>query len=47
MLENSWCFYEARTPRRRIFHPKKRSLAASLCSIAAAIAVIFVVANHF
>jgi len=47
MLEDSWCFYEMRSPRRRIFHPKKRSLTASLCSLATAIAVILVVVSRF
>ena len=47
MLEDSWCFYEMRLPRRRIFHPKKRSPTAWLCFLATAIAVILVVGSRF
>jgi hypothetical protein len=46
MLEDSWSFYEERLPKRRIFHPRKRSFAASFFTIAAALAVIVVVVSH-
>jgi hypothetical protein len=46
MLQDSWCFYEERLPRRRIFHPRKRSLMGSFFTIAAAIGVIFEAVSH-
>jgi hypothetical protein len=46
MLEDSWCFYEERLPKRRLFHPKKRSFTTSFFTIAAAIAVIFEAVSH-
>jgi hypothetical protein len=46
MLQDSWCFYEERLPKKRIFHPRKRSYAGSLFTIAAALAVIVVVVSH-
>lgn len=27
MLQDSWCFYEERAPRKWIFHTRRRSLA--------------------
>jgi hypothetical protein len=47
MLEDSWSFYEERLPKRRIFHPRKRSFAGSFLTIAAAITVIFMAVTHF
>ena len=41
MLEDSWCFYEERLPKRRIFHPRKRSYFGPLLTLAAAILVVF------
>jgi hypothetical protein len=46
MLQDSWCFYEERLPKKRIFHPRKRSFAGSFLTIAAAIAVIFEAVSH-
>ena len=46
MLEGSWCLYEERLPRKRIFHRKKRSWTAPLFSIAAVMGVIGVVVSH-
>ena len=46
MLEDSWSFYEERLPKRRIFHPRKRSFAGSFFTIAAAITVIVVAVTH-
>ena len=47
MLQDSWCFYEERLPKRRIFHPRKRSFVGPFFTIAAAIAVIAVAVSHF
>lgn len=47
MLEDSWSFYEERLPKRRIFHPRKRSFAGPFFTIAAALAVIIVAVSHF
>lgn len=46
MLEDSWCFYEERLPKRWMFHPRKRSIAAPLFTIVTAIAVIFEAVSH-
>jgi hypothetical protein len=46
MLQDSWCFYEERLPKKRIFHPRKRSMIGSLFTIAAAFAVIFEAARY-
>ncbi|HVW75147.1 MAG TPA: hypothetical protein VHC39_16035 [Rhizomicrobium sp.] len=46
MLEDSWSFYEERLPKRRIFHPRKRSFAASFLTITAAVTVIFMAVSH-
>lgn len=46
MLQDSWCFYEERLPKRRIFHPRKRSPTASFFTIAAAIVVLFEVISR-
>lgn len=46
MLENSWCFYEERLPKRWIFHPRKRSFAGSFFTVLAAITVIVVAVTH-
>jgi hypothetical protein len=46
MLEDSWCFYEERLPKRRMFHPRKRSFAAPFFTIVTAIAVIFEAVSH-
>jgi hypothetical protein len=47
MLEDSWSFYEERLPKRRIFHPRKRSFAGPFLTITAALAVIIVAISHF
>lgn len=47
MLQDSWCFYEERSPRRRIFHPRKRSIIGPLLTIAAALAVVFEAVSRF
>jgi len=41
MLQDSWCFYEERMPRKRIFHPRKRSLIGPMLTVAAALVVVF------
>jgi hypothetical protein len=41
MLQDSWCFYEERLPKRRIFHPRKRNFIGPLLTIAAAVLVVF------
>jgi hypothetical protein len=46
MLQDSWCFYEERLPKKRMFHPRKRSLAGSFFTIAAALGVLIVVVSH-
>ena len=47
MLQDSWCFYETRMPRKRIFHPRKRSFLPPLLTIAAAIVVVFEAVSRF
>ena len=41
MLQDSWCFYEERLPKRRIFHPRKRNVIGPLLTIVAAVLVVF------
>jgi hypothetical protein len=47
MLQDSWCFYEEPNPRKRIFHPRKRSMAGPLLTIAAAVLVVFEAVSRF
>jgi hypothetical protein len=47
MLQDSWCFYEERLPKKRIFHPRRRNLLGPLLTIAAAIVVVFEGVSHF
>ncbi len=47
MLQDSWCFYEERMPKKRIFHPRKRSYFGPLLTVAAAIVVVFEAVSHF
>jgi hypothetical protein len=47
MLQDSWCFYEERLPKRRIFHRRKRSLVGPLFTIAAALLVVFEAVSRF
>lgn len=47
MLQNSWCFYEERLPRKRIFHPRRRSVLGPLLTVMAAIAVVFEAVSRF
>src|SRR5207248_10575719 len=41
MLQDSWCFYEERIPKKRIFHPRKRNFFGPLLTVAAAVLVVF------
>ncbi len=41
MLQDSWCFYEERLPKKRIFHPRKRTIISPLMTVAAALLVVF------
>jgi len=47
MLQDSWSFYEEPMPRRRIFHPRKRSLVGPMLTIAAALVVVFEAVSRF
>jgi hypothetical protein len=47
MLQDSWCFYETRMPRKRIFHPRKRSLIGPMLTAAAAVMVVFEAVSRF
>ena len=47
MLKDSWCFYEEPMPRKRIFHPHRRSLIGSMLTIVAAVAVVFEAVSRF
>jgi hypothetical protein len=41
MLDNTWCIYEERLPKKRMFHPRKRSVMGPLLTVAAAVLVVF------
>ncbi len=41
MLNNSWCFYEERLPKKRIFFQRKRSVMGPLLTVMAAIVMVF------
>ena len=41
MLNNSWCFYEDRLPKKRIFFQRKRSVMGPLLTVMVAIVVVF------
>jgi len=47
MLNNSWCFYEERLPKKRIFFQRKRSFVGPLLTVMAAIAVVFETVSRF
>jgi hypothetical protein len=47
MFHDSWGFYEAPYPKKWIFHPRKRKVAAPLFTLMAAIAVLAVAISHF
>jgi hypothetical protein len=46
MFHDSWDLYEARYPKKWIFHPRKRKIAAPLFTLMAAIAVLVVAISH-
>jgi len=41
MFQDSWGLYEARHPKKWIFHPRKRSVMDPLLTVMAAIVVVF------
>ncbi|MES2473837.1 MAG: hypothetical protein V4601_13475 [Pseudomonadota bacterium] len=41
MLNNSWCLYEERLPKKRIFFQRKRSVMGPLLTVMAAIVMVF------
>ena len=47
MLQDSWSFYEEPMPRKRIFHPRKRSLIGPMLTIVAAVVVVFEAVSQF
>ena len=48
MLQNSWSVYDAPAhPKKWIFHPRKRSIAGPLFTIAAAVVVLFEAFTRF
>ncbi|MEI7790645.1 MAG: hypothetical protein WCJ15_05650 [Alphaproteobacteria bacterium] len=47
MLQDSWCFYEEPSPKKRIFHPRRRSLIGPMLTIIAAVAVVFEAVSRF
>ena len=47
MLQDNWGLYEARHPKKWIFHPRKRSFIGPLLTIAAACVVVFEAISRF
>jgi hypothetical protein len=47
MFQDSWTHYEARHPKRWIFHPRKRSIVAPLLTIGTAILIVFAAISRF
>jgi hypothetical protein len=47
MFQDSWGLYEARRPKKWIFHPRKRSVVMPMLTIMAAIAVVFEAVSRF
>jgi|GEM_PF-1608204 hypothetical protein len=47
MFQDSWGLYEAPYSRRRIFHPRKRSVALPLLTIMAAAVLVFEALSRF
>jgi hypothetical protein len=47
MFQDSWGLYEAPYSRRRIFHPRKRSVVLPLMTIMAAALVVFEALSRF
>jgi len=41
MYQDSWGLYEARHPKKWIFHPRKRSVVGPLLTVMAAIVMVF------
>jgi hypothetical protein len=47
MFQDSWSLYEAPYSRRRIFHPRKRSVVLPLLTIIAAALLVFEAVSRF
>jgi hypothetical protein len=47
MFQDSWGLYEAPYSRRRIFHPRKRSVGLPLLTIMAAAVLVFEALSRF
>ncbi len=47
MFQDSWGLYEAPYSKRRIFHPRKRSIVLPLLTIMAAGLVVFEALSRF
>lgn len=47
MLQDSWCFYEEKLPRKRIFHPRKRSYVGPLLTLSAVLLLVFETVSRF
>lgn len=47
MFQDSWGLYEAPYSKRRIFHPRKRSVALPLITLLAAAVAVFEALSRF
>ncbi|MDB5739498.1 MAG: hypothetical protein JWP16_538 [Alphaproteobacteria bacterium] len=47
MFQDSWGLYEAPYSRRRIFHPRKRSVTLPLLTLLAAAVAVFEALSRF
>jgi hypothetical protein len=47
MFQDSWGLYEAPYSKRRIFHPRKRSVALPLMTVLAAALAVFEALSRF
>jgi hypothetical protein len=47
MLDNTWCIYEERLPKKRMFHPRKRSVMGPLLTVAGAVLLVFEAVSRF
>jgi hypothetical protein len=47
MFQDGWGLYEARHPKKWIFHPRKRSVMGPLFTLGAAVLVLFEAFSRF
>ena len=47
MFQDSWGLYEARHPKKWIFHPRKRSVVMPMLPVMAALVLVYETVSRF